>query len=229
MQMKGHWNIWCSIAGFQAFHILLAIAARQLAVLNLPTQLCRSLPPIFAVDRTVTMLPKEWAGIFPDLAKWLGIPLLCHKSLYVGQYYNKSWENHLSSWLANYVFIWLKSEGSILTLHKGNKFLCLWNIVDDQLYFSYSDEILHDFESAVKANFDVAFPGKLTGTYTHLSHNIPTSLSHWTSCDMLLLSALASSQPFPSPITCLAGANDTAKHYHLTLPLQLCRHQERLG
>ena len=42
-------------------------------------------------------------------------------------------------------------------LHKGDKFLCLLNAVDDQLYFSNCDDLRRDFEAAVKADFDVDF------------------------------------------------------------------------
>jgi hypothetical protein len=81
MQQKGDWDIWCPIlAGFRAFRIFLAIAARQRHRVHQLDSVGAFLQS-FAVDRTVTMLPKEWATFFPDLVKWFGVPLFCGKSL----------------------------------------------------------------------------------------------------------------------------------------------------
>ena len=79
MQTKGHWDIWCLIAGFRALRIFLAIGALQRCRI-LQLDFVRTFLQSFAVDCTVTTLPKEWAVLFPNLAEWFGIPLLCRKS-----------------------------------------------------------------------------------------------------------------------------------------------------
>ena len=101
MQTKGHWDTWCPIAGFCALHIFLTIGALQrcrIFQLDFVGAFLQS----FTVNRRVTTLQKEWVVLFPDLAEWFGIPLLCRKSLYEGQYCNKSWNDHLLSWLPKY-------------------------------------------------------------------------------------------------------------------------------
>jgi hypothetical protein len=135
MQTKGHWDTWCPIAGFRALRTFRAIAARQkcrVFQLNFVGAFLQSK----AVDRTITTLPKEWSTIFPEQSEWFGMPLLCLKSLCGGQHCNKSWDDHLSSWLSHCGLIRLESEGAIFMLRRGEFFLCPLNAVDDQLCFS---------------------------------------------------------------------------------------------
>jgi hypothetical protein len=159
MQEKGYGDTWCAIAGFRALRIFLSTAACQRCCVH-QLDFVGTFLQSKAVDRTITILPKEWALLFPDLVEWFGILLLCDKSFYGGQYCNKSWDDHLSSWLLAYGLIHLESEGSIFMLRDGAKFLCLLNAVDDQLYFSNCDAMRRAFEAAVKADFDVDFLGQ---------------------------------------------------------------------
>jgi hypothetical protein len=106
------------------------------------------------------MLPKEWKEFFPEHAKWFGVPLLCRKSLYGGQCCNKLWDDHLATWLKGHELIRLPSEGSIFMKRDGDKFLCLLNAVDDQLYFSNCDEMRREIETAVASAFDVDLLGQ---------------------------------------------------------------------
>jgi hypothetical protein len=213
MQEKGHWDTWCPIAGFRALRIFLAIAARQkcrIFQLDFVGAFLQS----FAVDRTVTMLPKEWAVLFPDLAEWFGIPLLCRKSLYGGQYCNKSWDDHLSSWLANYGLIRLESEGSIFMLWEGDKFLCLLNAVDDQLYFSNCDDMRRKFEAAVKADFDVDFLGQ---AHWYLQARITQHTDFSVTLDQSRYAALICTRFIPTlPISSVTPAD--CEKYRQVLP-----------
>jgi hypothetical protein len=159
LQEKGQWDTWCPVAGFRALRIFLAIAARQrcrvfqLDFVGAFLQSC-------ALDRTVTMLPKEWKEFFPEHAEWFGVPLLCRESLHGGQCCNKSWDDHLATWLKGYELIRLPSEGSIFMKRDGDKFLCLLNAVDDQLCFSNCDTMRRKFETAVASAFDVDLLGQ---------------------------------------------------------------------
>ena len=213
MQTKGHWDTWCPIAGFRALRIFLAIAARQkcrVFQLDFVGAFLQS----FAVDRTVTTLPKEWASLFPDLAEWFGIPLLCRKSLYGGQYCNKSWDDHLSSWLADYGLIRLESEGSIFMLREGDKFLCLLNAVDDQLYFSNCDDMRRKFEAAVKADFDVDFLGQ---AHWYLQARITQHTDFSITLDQSRYAALICSRFIPTlPISNITTAD--CEKYRQPLP-----------
>jgi hypothetical protein len=159
MQQRGEWDTWCPIAGFRALRIFLSMSARQ-KCRTYQLDFVGAFLQSYAVDRTITMLPKEWSVLFPDLSHWFGIPLLCRKSLYGGQYCNKSWDDHLSTWLEEHGLIRLDSEGSIFMKQVKDKFLCLLNAVDDQLYFSNCEQLRRDFEAAVKKDFDVDFLGQ---------------------------------------------------------------------
>jgi hypothetical protein len=213
MQEKGDWDTWCPIAGFRALRIFLAIAARQkcrIFQLDFVGAFLQS----YAVDRTVTMLPKEWAELFPDLSEWFGIPLLCRKSLCGGQCCNKSWDDHLSSWLANYGLIRLESEGSIFMLREGNKFLCLLNAVDDQLYFSNCDDMRRKFEAAVKNDFDVDFLGQ---AHWYLQARITQHTDFSVTLDQSRYAALICTRFIPTlPISDITPAD--RERYRQVLP-----------
>jgi hypothetical protein len=159
MQQKGEWDTWCPVAGFRALCIFLAMSARQkfrTYQLNFVGAFLQS----YAVDRTITMLPKEWSVLFPNLSEWFGMPLLCRKSLCGGQCCNKSWDDHLSAWLKDCGLIRLDSEGSIFMKREKDKFPCLLNAVDDQLCFSNCEELRQHFKATVKKDFQVDFLGQ---------------------------------------------------------------------
>jgi hypothetical protein len=213
MQQKGQWDTWCPIAGFRALRIFLAMAARQR---------CRVFQLDFvgaflqsnAVDRTITMLPKEWEQLFPELADWFGIPLLCRKSLCGGQHCNKSWDNHLSNWLEGHGLIRLPSEGSIFMKTADEKFLCLLNAVDDQLCFSNCDDMRREFEAAVKKDFDVDFLGQ---AHWHLQARITQNADFSITLDQSRYAALMCNRFIPTlPIATITDAD--RERYRSVLP-----------
>jgi hypothetical protein len=213
MQQRGDWDTWCPIAGFRALRTFLAIAARmrcRIFQLDFVGAFLQS----YAVDRTVTMLPKEWSQLFPDLSEWFGIPLLCLKSLYGGQYCNKSWDDHLSSWLADYGLLRLESEGSIFMLREGDKFLCLLNAVDDQLYFSNCDDMRKAFEKAVKDSFDVDFLGQ---AHWYLQARITQHTNYDVTLDQSRYAALICTRYIPTlPISSITP--EDREKYRQVLP-----------
>jgi hypothetical protein len=123
------------------------------------------------------------------------MPLLCLKSLYGGQHCNKSWDDHLSSWLSNYGLIPLESEGAIFMLRRGEFFLCLLNAVDDQLCFSDCEKMRREFEAAVRADFDVDFLGQ---AHWHLQARITQHANFSITLDQSRYAALTCSRFIPT-------------------------------
>jgi hypothetical protein len=213
MQQKGEWDTWCPIAGFRALRIFLAMSARQ-KCRTYQLDFVGAFLQSYAVDRTITTLPKEWSALFPDLSEWFGVPLLCRKSLYGGQHCNKSWDDHLSAWLEDYGLIRLDSEGSIFMKREKDKFLCLLNAVDDQLYFSNCEALLLDFEAAVKKDFDVDFLGQ---AHWYLQARIQQNADHSITLDQSRYAALICHRFIPTlPIATITP--EDCERYRQVLP-----------
>ena len=114
-----------------------------------------------ATTRVITILPGEWKEFFPDLAEYFGVPLLILKSLYGQTQSMKNFDIRQSEWLVqSYGFERCPSEESIYHYHKGDHFIYMNNVVDDQLYFSNYDPLRQDFENALKNEFLVEFMGQ---------------------------------------------------------------------
>jgi hypothetical protein len=213
VQTKGHWYTWCPIASFRALRTFLAIAARQKSrVFQL--DFVGTFLQSKAVDRTITTLPKEWSTVFPEQSEWFGMPLLCLKSLHGGQCCNKSWDDHLSSWLSHYGLILLESEGAMFMLRRGEFFLCLLNAVDDQLCFSNCDKMRREFEAAVRADFDVDFLGQ---AHWCLQARMAQHANFFITLDQSRCAALACSRFVPTlPISDITP--DDRERYRQVLP-----------
>jgi hypothetical protein len=136
----------------------------------------------YAVDRTVTTLPNAWSELFPELSEWFGVPLLCLKSLYGGQYCNKSWDDHLSTWMTKYGLKRLESEGSIFMLRDGDRFLCLLNAVDDQLYMLTATNAT-TIRNRCKNDFDVDLIGQAHWYLQARTRSSPIIPLPWTNHD----------------------------------------------
>ena len=73
----------------------------------------------------------------------------------------KNFDIRQSEWLVqSYGFERCPSEESIYHYHKGDHFIYMNNVVDDQLYFSNYDPLRQDFENALKNEFLVEFMGQ---------------------------------------------------------------------
>jgi hypothetical protein len=213
VQEKGYGDTWCAIAGFRALRVFLSTAARQRCRVH-QLDFVGAFLQSKAVDRTITILPKEWALLFPDLVERFGIPLLCDKSLCGGQCCNKSWDDHLSSWLLAHGLIRLESEGSIFMLRDGAKFLCLLNAVDDQLYFSNCDAMRRAVEAAVKADFDVDFLGQ---AHWHLQAGITQHADFSVTLDQSRYAALICTRFIPTlPVSAMTP--EDREKYRQVLP-----------
>ena len=153
------WDTWCAIAGFPELKRFLAYNVGQKcrifqldfvgAFLQSPTQ-----------HETYTILPKEWAEVMPEFAEYMGKPMMLVKALYGDITANKCWDDELSAWLVSYGFKRCLAAQSIFILTEGQDKLVIVNAVDDQLYFSTSDDMRKRFEEAIAKHFDVDLLGQ---------------------------------------------------------------------
>ena len=103
----------------------------------------------------LTTLPKEWKELYPDLAEWFGIPLLLLKLIYGSTDSARNWDDTLAHFLLqDFGFERCPRARSIYVLKKTNNFIFLLNAVDDELYFSNSNNLQRDFENRVTKRFD---------------------------------------------------------------------------
>ena len=84
------------------------------------------------------------------------------KALYGDTTANKCWDDELSDWLVNtYHFKRCLSSPSIFIKRENGHELVLINAVDDQLYYSTSDEMRKKFEKDLDNKYNVEFMGQV--------------------------------------------------------------------
>ena len=203
------WDTWCPIAGFRELKLFLSFAAYFM---------CRVFQLDFigaflqaeARNRVFTILPKEWAEEFPDLAEWFGRPLRLLKSLYGQVDASKNWDDDLSDWLINnFGFERCPGAGSIYIYHKPPHFIFLLNAVDDQLYFSNSDELRTTFEQGLKERFEIEF---LHQAHWYLQARLTQHANHSITLDQARYMALIISRFLPTFSTEVISTDDQNKY-----------------
>ena len=153
-------STWCPIAGHRAKRKICANATRNRARLY-QLDFIGAFLQSHTQRLTYTMLPKEWAELLPEFAQWCGVPLRLNKALYGDVTANKCWDDELSSWLVDvYGFARCLSEPSIFIKRENGHELVIVNAVDDQLYYSTSDEMRKAFEAAVSKQYNVELMGQ---------------------------------------------------------------------
>jgi hypothetical protein len=74
---------------------------------------------------------------------------------------SKNWDDTLSEWLINgFGCIRCPGAGSIFIKREGSNFLFILNAVDDQLYFSNSDDFRKNYEVSVDGKFKIEMLGQ---------------------------------------------------------------------
>jgi hypothetical protein len=112
------------------------------------------------IGRHFVKLPLEYAYLFPEYAKFFGVPLLLDKGIYGLVYSGKYLNIEFSEWLYSQGFIQSPSEPSYFVRYdKHNQWLRLLFFVDDMLYVGSNDSIEKQFEDSVNNRFDVKFLG----------------------------------------------------------------------
>ena len=155
---------WCPIAGFRALKMFLAFAAMIKARIYQLDYVAAFLQAD-VLGRKFTTFPNTWKELLegePELQKWCGIPLRLNKSLYGDRVANLAWDKTQSQWLTSpeIGFSRLPSEGSIYIKRVGDDIIVVLNAVDDQCYFSTSNELKVWFEEATQKRFDVQLLGQ---------------------------------------------------------------------
>lgn len=168
-----------------------------------------------ARNRVFTILPQDWAKWFPHLKEWFGVPLLLLKSLYGSVDASKNWDDDQSDWLINvYGFKRVPGAGSIYVFKQNDKFLYLLNAVDDQLYFSNSDELRKDFETKLSKRFEVELLGQ---AHWYLQARVTQHSDYSITLDQARYSALISARFLPNYSTTEISSEDVEK-YQTPLP-----------
>jgi hypothetical protein len=106
------------------------------------------------------ILSLEYAYLFPEYAKYFGVPLLLNKGIYGLVYSGKYWNIESSEWLYSQGFLQSPSEPSYFVQYdKHNQWLRLLFFVYEVLYVGSNDSIEKHFEDSVKHCFNVKFLG----------------------------------------------------------------------
>jgi hypothetical protein len=152
-------DTWCPIVGFRALKMFLAFAAEcQQRVYQLVY--VAAFLQADVIGRKFTKFPehrKDLLRDYPDLHRWLGVPLRLKKSLYGDRVANLAWDKTQSKWLTTpeIGFTRLPSEGSIYIKRTESYVIVVLNAVDDQLHFATGPSLKKWFEEATKTRFDV--------------------------------------------------------------------------
>ena len=188
------WDTWCAIAGFPELKRFLAFNVSQKcriyqldfigAFLQSPTQ-----------HETYTVLPKEWSEVMPEFADYFGKPMRLAKALYGDITANKCWDDELSAWLISYGFRRCLAAQSIFIKESGDDKMVIVNAVDDQLYFSTSDEMRKKFEDAISKRFEVDLLGQ---AHWYLQSRVTQSANFDVTVDQSRYIALIISRFLPS-------------------------------
>jgi Reverse transcriptase (RNA-dependent DNA polymerase) len=114
------------------------------------------------MDRIVyIMLPIELAEYFPDLAEWFGVPLLLYKSAYGMNSAGRLWAEELFGWYSDYGFLQSSVEPALFTYKKGDDWIILLSYCDDTAYYTSSNIVRQQFETALCSRFECKLLGQL--------------------------------------------------------------------
>ena len=157
-------DTWCLIAGFRALRLFLAFAVEYRQRIYQLDYVAAFLQAD-VIGRKFTTFPEDWKILlsdYPELHRWLGVPLRLMKSLYGDRVANLAWDETQSKWLTSTEigFQRLSSEGSIYIKRTDQDFIAVLNAVDDQLYFATDPSLKTWFEDATRKRFDVQLLGQ---------------------------------------------------------------------
>jgi Reverse transcriptase (RNA-dependent DNA polymerase) len=114
------------------------------------------------MDRIVyVMLPIELAEYFPDLAEWFGVPLLLYKSAYGMNSAGHLWAEELFGWYSDYGFLQSSVEPALFTYKNGDDWIILLSYCDNTAYYTSSDTVRQQFETALCSRFECKLLGQL--------------------------------------------------------------------
>jgi Reverse transcriptase (RNA-dependent DNA polymerase) len=107
------------------------------------------------MDRVIYVtLPAALAEVFPDLAKWFGVPLLSEKAAYGINAAGQLWAEEQFTWYLEYGFTQSTVDPSLFYYTKGEDWIVLLSYCDDTAYFASTDEVRQRFETAMCKRFE---------------------------------------------------------------------------
>ena len=112
--------------------------------------------------RLFLQLPKEYAFLLPEYAKYFEGPRLLLKSLYGTDIAAKVWNQDLTDWLKNNTVVPFKQsqvDPSLFIYRHQEEYIYMVIYVDDSLYFGSSAEVEEKFTTAMAKRFKLELQG----------------------------------------------------------------------
>ena len=112
--------------------------------------------------RLFLQLPKEYAYLLPEYAKYFEAPCLLLKSLYGTDIAAKVWNQDLTDWLITNDTVKFKQsqvDPSLFIHRNGDEYIFMVIYVDDSLYFVSSKELEETFTTAMSKRFKLELQG----------------------------------------------------------------------
>ena len=132
----------------------------------------------------------------PEFADYFGRPMRLAKALYGDATVNKGWDDELSAWLIiSYGFRRCLAAKSIFIKEEGDNKLVIVNAVDDQLYFSTSEDMRKKFKETISKRFDIGLFGQ---AHWYLQSRVTQSANFDVIVDQSRYIALIVSRLLPS-------------------------------
>ena len=113
-------------------------------------------------SRLFLQLPKEYAFLLPEYAKYFEAPRLLNKSLYGTDVAAKVWNQDLTEWLTNNTIVPFRQsevDPSLFIHRNGSEYIFMVVYVDDSLYFGSSKELEEKFTTAMSKRFKLELQG----------------------------------------------------------------------
>ena len=154
-------HLWSPCVFSRTFKMFVAEAVkrgRPIRQLDFIGAFCQA----YMKSRLFLQLPKEFAFLLPEYAKYFEKPRLLNKSLYGTDVAAKVWNQDLTEWLTtNTIVPFHQSEvdPSLFVHRNGEEYIFMVIYVDDSLYFGSTKELEEKFTTAMSKCFKLELQG----------------------------------------------------------------------
>ena len=112
--------------------------------------------------RFFVRLSPEYRDLFPDLAKWFGVPLRLKRGIYGMTYSGKFWAEEITDWLLSEDFEQSTADPCYFVKYwPDGRWLRLVYYIDDVAYAGSDDATEKEFEKAISGRYKIDFHGEL--------------------------------------------------------------------
>ena len=154
-------HLWSPCVFARTFKVFVAEAVRRnkaIKQLDFIGAFCQA----YLKSRLFLQLPKEYAFLLPEYAKYFDGPRLLKKSLYGMDLAAKVWNQDLTEWLLNnkeVKFHQSQVDPSLYVHRNGEEYIYMVIYVDDSLYFGSDKELEKKFTDAMGKRFKLELQG----------------------------------------------------------------------